>query len=348
GGWLTDQYGWPWIFYINVPFSILGTFMVSLFVEDPLYLRRGLKQVDWIGIGLLAVGLTTMQVVLERGQDNNWFESGWIIAGAVITAFALLGLAVWDFRSREPVVNFRLLRDVPLSTGCSMGLIFGITFYGTTFSLPALLQNLLGYPAYEAGLVLLPRGVSLLLLLPVVGWLYNKVDPRILLMIGIALVYSAYEKIAHLSADVDFWTIVLPLMIMGAGMPFMFVTMTTVSLSTIKPKDMTTASGLYTLGRRVGGNIGYALTATLVDRRFTFHRARLVERITQMNPTFGGLHAGLSAQMIHRGFDPAAAQSKALALIQGLFGVMLIAILPLILLFPGRRSKARGIKEVPF
>ena len=182
-------------------------------------------------------------------------------------------------------------------------------------------------------------------------------------MIGIALVYSAYQKIAYLSADLDFWTLAIPLLIMGAGMPFMFVTMTTVSLSTIEPKDMTTASGLYTLGRRVGGNIGYALTATLVDRRFTSHRTRLLEHINILNPTFGGMHAGLSAQMIRRGFDPVTAQRKALALIDRLvsrqatmmayndvswiFGVMLIAILPLILLFPGRRSKARGIKEVP-
>jgi len=128
GGWLTDQYGWPWIFYINVPISILGFFMVSLFVEDPLYLRRGLKQIDWVGIGLLTIGLTIMQVVLERGQENNWFESGWIAAGAVITAAALVGLLFWDVRSKEPVVNFRLLRDLPLGAGCSMGLVFGITF----------------------------------------------------------------------------------------------------------------------------------------------------------------------------------------------------------------------------
>jgi MFS transporter, DHA2 family, multidrug resistance protein len=169
GGWLTDNYGWPWVFYINIPVSIVGILMVSAIVEDPPYLRRGITRVDWGGIALLAIGLTGMQIVLERGQENNWFHSRWITAGAIITVMALTTLVFWELRSREPVVNFRVLRNIPLSIGSGIGLLFGIAFFGTTFSLPQFTQHLLHYPAYQAGLVLLPRALTLFLTMPVVG-----------------------------------------------------------------------------------------------------------------------------------------------------------------------------------
>ncbi len=180
GGWLTDNYGWPWVFYINIPVSIVGILMVSAFVEDPPYLRRGVTRVDWAGMGLLTLGLTGMQVVLERGQENNWFQSRWITAGALLTGLALTTLVLWELRTREPIINFRVLRNVPLSVGAGMGLLFGMVFFGTTFSLPQLTQHLLHYSAYQAGLVLLPRSITLFLLMPLAGWLFNYMDPRLL------------------------------------------------------------------------------------------------------------------------------------------------------------------------
>src|SRR5262245_65013161 len=137
GGWLTDNYGWPWIFYINIPFSIVGMLMVGTFVEDPPYLQRGVTNIDWLGIVLLTVGLTGMQIVLERGQEHQWFQSTWIPAGTVVTVVTLTSLVVWELCAREPIINFRVLRNIPLSVGAGVGLLFGLALYGTTFSLPA-------------------------------------------------------------------------------------------------------------------------------------------------------------------------------------------------------------------
>lgn len=361
GGWLTDHYGWPWIFFINVPVAALGILMVGLFVADPPYLRRNVRRIDWISILSLAVSLTTLQLVLERGEANQWFSSAWITAGAVTCFVSFTFLVFWDLRSEEPVVNFRLLRDIPLSVGSGMGLIFGLTLYGTTFSLPALLQNLLGYSAYDAGLVLLPRGIGLLLLLPVAGWLYNHVNPRVLVIAGIGLVFVSYRQIAYLSTNVSFDSLLIPLLIMGAGMPFLFVTLSTLSLATISREHMTTASGLYTLGRRVGGNIGYALVATLVDRRMQIHHARLIANVSALNPAFQKYYSTLFNVMTRHGFGSVTAQDKALAVIHGvvnqqammmayndvswLFGIMFLALVPFVILLPKKRPSRAPLES---
>ena len=147
GGWLTDNYGWPWIFYINVPVSIVAIGMVNAFVKDPAYLRRGIARVDWVGMALLTAGLTGMQIVLERGNEHNWFASRWIMVGTVLTLATLIFLVVWELRVGEPIVNIRVLRNTALSVGAGVGFLFGIAFFGTTFSLPQLTQHLLHYPA---------------------------------------------------------------------------------------------------------------------------------------------------------------------------------------------------------
>jgi MFS transporter, DHA2 family, multidrug resistance protein len=273
GGWLTDKYGWPWIFYINVPFSIVGILMVSVFLEDPHYLRRGVRRVDWIGILLLTVGLTGMQVVLERGQEEDWFASTWIVAATIVTLLCLTALVVWELRRSEPVMNVRLLRNLPLAAGSSIGVLFGLVLYGSTFLLPALLQTLLGYTAYEAGITLLPRALTIFAMMPLVGWAYNYFDARWMLVIGIVLISWSMHLLGQLNANVGFWNLTPILVLMGLGMPFMFVTLTTVSVSTVPREYMTDASSIYTLSRRVGGNIGYALLATIVDRRGQLHRA---------------------------------------------------------------------------
>jgi DHA2 family multidrug resistance protein len=361
GGWLTDRYGWPWIFYINVPFSLVGMLLVNISVEDPPYLRRGVMRTDWLGIALLAIGLTGMQIVLERGEEKGWLESNWIVGASVITGIALTLLVVRELRAREPIVDLRLFRNVPLSVGSAMGLIFGVALFGTTFVLPAFAQNLLGYSAYESGMVLLPRAIALFAVMPLAGWLYNYLDARLLVGFGVAILYWSYQDLAHLSLDLSLSTLVPPLLLLGAGMPFIFVTMTTVSVATIPREDMTAASSLYTLARRVGGNMGYALVATLVDRRSQLHRANLVPNITNLSPLYPNLQAGLTSYLLGRGFDPVTAHQKALALIDTtvnrqaamlayndiswFFAIIFLAALPLLLFLPRRRISTyqRGI-----
>jgi DHA2 family multidrug resistance protein len=357
GGWLTDHYGWPWIFYINVPFATAGIIMISLFLQDPPYLRRGLSKVDWLGIALLALGLTGMQVVLERGQEVNWFESNFIVAATLITVVSLSALLWWEWHDGEPVLNLRLLRNAALGAGSAIGLLFGVALYGSTFLLPAMLQTLLGYPAYDAGIALLPRAMTLFVMMPVVGWLYNRIDPRLLIALGIGLVFWSFRGLAHLSAGIEFWNLVPILVVMGLGMPFMFVTLTAVSVSTVSREHVTEASSLYTLSRRVGGNIGYAMLATLIDRRTQFHRARLVPNLASTSSTFAAAQGHLTALLTQRGVPATVAAQKATGMIDGfvnqqagimayndaawVVGLTFLATLPLLWLFP-RRSRSAG------
>jgi MFS transporter, DHA2 family, multidrug resistance protein len=357
GGWLTDHYGWPWIFYINVPVSIVGILMVATFVFDPQYLRRGVKKVDWLGIALLAVALTSMQIVMERGQQENWFDSNMIRLGAVVCAASFIGLIYWEMNIGEPVVNFRILRNLTLSLGSFMGVIFGIALFGTTFILPQFTQELLGYPAFQAGLILAPRAVMLLVCMPIVGRLYRHLDARVLVVFGILVTCWSYYDLARLSLEAGFWNLVPTLLIMGVGMPFMFVTLTTLSLSTIPRAYMTDASGLYTLARRIGGNIGYALVATLVARGQQIHRVQLVSHITPYNSNLADFQRLAAGLLDHAGLNPAAVQQTGQALLNALvkrqaammayndvswiLGLLFLATIPFALILPSRKRIAR-------
>jgi DHA2 family multidrug resistance protein len=357
GGWLTDNYGWEWIFFINVPIGVLGIFLINIVVQDPPYLRRGLRRIDWTGIILLSMTLTMMQIVLERGEEKDWFESGWIVAGSVIALVALAALIFWEFRDREPVVNIRLLRNVPLSVGSSIGLIFGIGLFGTTFLLPQFTQDLLGYTAYDSGLVLFPRAISLFLIMPVVGWLYKKMNIHVMVGFGLLAIVYSYFLLAHLSLEISFWTFVPMLLVMGIGMPFVFVTLTTVSLSTVPRSSMTEASSLYTLARRIGGNIGYALAASVVSSRLQFHHARLAEHIAPGNPVFRGFEQSMAGYLTRSGSDPVTAGRQMTMLVDGLvnrqarmlayndtslvFGILFLVVMPLLLLIPRRKNLVR-------
>jgi len=360
GGWLTDNYGWPWIFFINIPVSIVGIFMVSAFVHDPHYLRRGVRKVDWIGIMLLTVSLTAMQIVLERGQSENWFDSRLIILGTVICVAALVGLVFWELKAPEPVINFRILHNMSLTLGSAMGVIFGIALFGTTFILPQFTQELLGYPAFQAGLVLAPRAFMLLLFMPIVGKLYNYVDVRALVLFGVGVIFWSYYDLAGLSLAAGFWNLVPTLLIMGVGMPFMFVTISTVSLATVPRPDMTDASSLYTLARRVGGNIGYALAATMVARGQQIHRSYLVGHINPFSPIYVEFSRKAAKVLGHTGLNAHAQQHAVCALadrivnmqstmlaynkLSWVFGLMFLSTIPLVLLLPGR--SALGEKSV--
>ena len=354
GGWLTSHYGWPWIFFINVPVSIVGIFMVVAFVHDPHYLRRGVRKVDWLGIALLATALTSMQIVLERGQSQNWFDSHMIVLGTAVCVMSLAGLVYWELKALEPVINFRILRNIPLTLGSAMGLVFGIALFGTTFILPQFTQSLLGYPAFQAGLVLAPRAFMLVLCMPVVGRLYNHVNARVLVMTGVGVTFLGYYNLAGLSLAAGFWNIVPILLTLGIGMPFIFVPISTLALATVPQSVMTDATSLYTLARRVGGNIGYALAATIVARGQQIHRACLVGHVNQFNPIFTEYSRITTKVMGQTGLNPQAVQNTVHALVSRtvniqstmlaynevslIFGFLFLSTIPLVLLLPRRAA----------
>jgi DHA2 family multidrug resistance protein len=242
-----------------------------------------------------------------------------------------------------------------------MGLLFGMALFGTTFSLPAFTQRLLHYSAYEAGWVLFPRAVTLFLVMPIAGWLFNHVNSRLLIAVGVGLTYWGFHQLAHLSLDAGFWDLAPIMLLMGAGMPCIFVTLSTVSLRAVRREDMTAATGLYTLARRVGGNISYALVATFIERFSIIHRSDLVKHVSDFNSLFLDRQTTLTSRLIQQGADPVAAQSRALALanaevnrqatmlayndIAWIFGFMFLGTLPLLLLLRARRAAQPTIER---
>jgi DHA2 family multidrug resistance protein len=362
GGWLVDNYGWRWIFYINLPFCVAGLLMVTAFVHDPPYLKRGLARIDWGGIALLTAGIIAMQIVLERGQEVDWFASRAIVAGTIIGAVSLSGLVAWELYSHEPVIDFRLFRNRELSVGSALGSMLGFVLYGSTFILPQLTQDLLGYDAYQAGLVLLPRALVMLALMPLVGRIYNSVNLRLLTLGGLTALAFSQWSLAHLSLQIGFWSFLLPLLFLGAGLGSTMVPLSTISLSTIARTNMTGASGLYTLTRRIAGNVAYAMLATVVDRREQYHRYELVQNVTRMNPAYRQLQQGFDSRLVRFGFSRPDAAPRAVAMVNGVLNqqatmmayndanwiclVLALAALPLVMLLP-RRAPLGGSGETP-
>jgi MFS transporter, DHA2 family, multidrug resistance protein len=350
GGWLVDNYGWQWVFYINVPFCIVGLMMVSAFVHDPPYLKRGVASIDWTGIGLLTLGLTTMQVVLERGEEVDWFSNHWIVLGSVIAVVAILALIAWELHTKEPVINLRLFRNVPLSVGSGLGMIIGFALFGSSFLLPQFTETLLNYPAYQAGMVLMPRAVAMMMTMPLVGRLYNRISPRILIAIGVVALAFGYWKLGHFTLSVSFGNFLPILVITGVGMGAAMVTMSTVSLSTVARSQMTSASSLFTLSRRISGNVAYATLATLLARRSQVHRSELVDGMRRTNPLFRSTDAQFRSFLASRGIASTPSRRSDLAMIDQivnrqstmmsyndsfwLMAVMLVAVLPFLFLFP--------------
>lgn len=354
GGYLIEFMGWPWIFYINVPVGLAGIVMVAMFIHDPHYLRRGVRRIDWLGIVLLTVGLTGMQLVLERGQEKNWFDSKLIIVGTIVTLSALIFFVFWELHNEHPIVNIRIMKNMPLSVGALLGGLFGVGLFGSTYILPQVTQELMGYPALESGLVLLPRAIALLCVMPIAGALYSRVSPRWLVAGGLGLVVLSFVSLSNLTLAYGVWDFVPPLLLMGAGMPFVFVTLSTVSLSTIQRESMTEATSIITLSRRVGGNIGYAWSATILARREQFHHAVLSEHVSESNPVYQAyrhqaeslFHAagyvGNQATVMTHALVSRVTDIQSLILsyqdVARVFAVMFVFALPLILLMPGRRK----------
>ncbi len=316
GGWLTESLSWPWVFYINVPVAAVGLTLVSIYVYDPPHMKRGINKVDWMGIILIGIGLTALQIVLERGQDEDWFDSNFIIVMTILTIITLTVLVLWELKTEEPIVDFRVLLNLNLSASCFVVLIFGIVMFGTTFILPQFLQNLLDHGPYETGLVMLPRGIALFCMMPIVGHLYNLVDYRILMCSGVALAMTSLILMSGLSLQTDYWDMVSRLVILGFGMPFVFVTLTTVAFSTTAVTDINSATSLYNLARRLGGNLGFAVMAILLERRTALHRVNMVGNITESNATFLSYKETLSDMLVRKQIDPHTAQTKAMGLIE--------------------------------
>jgi MFS transporter, DHA2 family, multidrug resistance protein len=285
GGWLTDSYSWRWCFYINLPVGLLALLLIQLLVFDPDYIRNHkVKQIDYVGLALLAIGLGALQIVLDKGQREDWFESAWLTRMAVASAVALVLLVIWELRVRDPVINLRALRDRNLAIGTLMMFGFGFALYGSTVLYPIVLQTLLNYTALLSGLALSPGGIATLICMPICGRLISHVDPRRLILCGFITCATALYLMSGFSLQMAFSNAAWPRVLFGVGLAFTFVPLTTVAFATISRETMGNATGIFNLMRNIGGSAGIAAVTTLLARRAQFHQSVLGAHLSAYNP----------------------------------------------------------------
>ena len=315
GGWLTDQYSWPWVFYVNVPIGVVCILLVTRFVEDPPYLVRSRGKIDFSGLALMTVGLGALQLMLEKGQDVDWFQSSFIVWLAVASVLGLAGFVWRELRVERPAVDLGLFRNVPFSSATALGGVLGMGLYGALFLLPLFLQQLLGYPAMKSGLALMPRSLAMAVVMPIGGLLYNRVGPRALVGTGLAVSAFSFWDLAHLSSDTGIWDILLPQIWQGVGFSLLFVALSTAALSSIPKAKMTAASGLYNVVRQVLGSVGIALSATELTRGQAIYHDRLAEHVTIYGAATQSWLQAVTAGMMRRGADAATAAREALKIL---------------------------------
>lgn len=316
GGWLTDTYSWPWIFYINVPIGIVNFLLVSRFVEDPSYLVRRKGNIDWLGLGLMITGLGALQLMLESGARNDWFESAFVLRLAFIAVIGLV-LFVWrELNTPHPAVDLRILKNVSFASATALGGILGIALNGSLFLLPLFLQNLLGYPAMKSGLALMPRSLAMAVIMPIGGRFYNKLGPRVLVGSGLIITGLSFWQLSHLTSQVGFWDILWPQVWQGVGFSLIFVALSTAALATIARPEVTAATGLYNVSRQVFGSVGIAVAATQLTAGVTRYHAILAENVGSANAAATRWLSSTTAAMIARtGVDAETARKQALKLL---------------------------------
>lgn len=358
GGWLTDQYSWPWIFYVNVPIGIVNLLLVQRFIFDPPYFAREKGRIDWSGLGLMAVGLGALQLMLEKGQGKDWFASSLICWLAVLAGVGLV-LFVWrEVTAERPAVDLKILRNVPFASGTVLGGVLGMGMFGTLFLLPMFLQNLLGFPAMASGVAMIPRSLASAVVGPIGGRFYNRLGPRVLVAIGLILNAVGFWQFSHLTSQVGAWDILWPQVWQGAGMGLLFVAIATAALATIPKPRMTAATGLYNVVRQVSASIGIAIAATQIDVGTHRYHDLLAEHVTIYSEGSRLMLQRLTAAMVHAGSDSVTAAQRSLAILDHrvtqqavvlsynhlfeLAAALFVVALPLTLLLAARRQAARA------
>ena len=361
GGWITDNYTWRWIFLINIPVGVCSLLLTSLLIFDPPYLLRktlrdGLK-IDYMGLGLLATGLGALEIMLDEGQRNDWFSSHGIVAAAVIAAIGLVGVVVWELRQKEPVVDFRLLKDRTFAISTASMFILGFVLYGSTMALPLFLQTLLGYTAMQSGMALSPGGLMIMVMMPVVGILLSKIEARWLIIFGLVTSSLGLFEMSHWNTQINFGHAVSARVMQSFGLAFLFVPINTVAFSFIARAKTGYATGLINLARNMGGSSGIAICTTLIARREQFHQQRLVEHLSPLDaPYQASLHSA-TRLFVSQGSDQVQAAAQAHGMIYNMvqqqaamlsfnevfwaLGVLFLAVIPLMFLMK-KTGPAKG------
>ncbi|HJT88936.1 MAG TPA: DHA2 family efflux MFS transporter permease subunit [Bryobacteraceae bacterium] len=314
GGWLTTDYSWRWIFFINVPVSVVGILLVELFVFDPPYIRRRAARIDYWGMGMLATGIAALQIMLDKGQEDDWFGSSFIVIMAVIAVAGLVGFVIWELRTRDPIVHFSLFRHRTFAVGTALAMIAFLAVYGSIVLIPLFMQTLLNFPAFTAGEWNTPRGIATLIVMPVAGFLIGRRwDMRALIFTGLLVAGVGSYEFSHLNLSAGPWDFVVPQMIMGAGLSFMFVPLATITVDPIPAEEMGYATSLTGLSRNIGSGIGISIFTTVLARRQQFHQLRLVANLSRHQPEFAHTRSAIEGYLAQHGNSLGMAAKEALA-----------------------------------
>ncbi len=311
GGWITDSFTWRWIFFINIPIGIISILMTTMLIKNPPYMKKLRLRIDYIGIAFLSVGLGFLQVVLDKGQRDDWFGSHFIVWASILGAAGLIGAVIWELLQKEPVVDLHLLKERNFAVAVFTMYILGFVLYGTTVLLPILMQTLMGYSAMQSGLVLLPGGAIMIAILPIVGFLLGKFEARWLVVVGLAITASGLFMMSHFDLQMGMWTLVTVWIVSRAGVAFLFVPINVIAFYFVAPKKTNDATGLINLARNIGGSMGISFVTTLLDRGAQKHQAILSGHITSLTPGFQNQIHALAQRLIAAGSSPIEALRQA-------------------------------------
>jgi MFS transporter, DHA2 family, multidrug resistance protein len=359
GGWLTDSYSWRWVFYINLPVGIASLVMTQLYIFDPPYLKAESRAVDYWGIGMLAVGIGALQIVLDKGQEEDWFSSQAITLLAVISGVTLIALVIHELTADDPIVDLRVFKERSYAVGVLLMTVVGFVLYGSMVLLPIMLQTVLGYPALQAGIAMAPRGIGSFFMMPVTGIMTGRFDNRKLLAAGFFVGGITLIWLGQLNLQAGYWDIFWPQLIQGVGMSLLFVPLTTVTMDAIPRERMGNATSLFNLMRNIGGSVGIAMTGTMLARQQQTVTSVLGANVTGYDPASRAMLSQMRAAMMAAGADPATATSRSYGAIFGmvqkqatmvsfvslfrLLGFLFVILIPLVLIM--KRPK-RGAEPI--
>lgn len=364
GGWITDNFSWRWIFYVNVPVGILSILLTTFVVSDPPYMKRiKLKEgfrIDYIGIGLISLGLGSMQVILDKGQRDDWLSSGFIQFFFVLTLVGIIAGILWELRQKDPVVDLRMLKERNFAVATLAMFFLGFVLYASTVLIPQFLQQMMGYSAELAGLALSPGGAVIMFMMPVVGILVSKVDTRILMTFGCVVSALALFVMAGWDLSIDFRHAAEARMLQTFGLAFLFIPINVAAFAYVPREKTNMGTGIINLARNIGASVGIATVTTMLERRTQFHQAQLAEHVNVYSAAYHRFVDGTQLKLVSAGSSVAHAAQQASAMVYGalqrqaailafvddfkMLGVVFLAVIPFFVLL---RKPAGGHKDIP-
>ena len=318
GGWITDNFSWRWIFFINIPVGLLSLFLTNMLITDPPYLKNQKRtgfRVDYIGLGLLALGLGTLQVVLDKGQRDDWFGSHFIVAMVAICVVSLVAVVFWEWNHKDPIIDLKLFKERSFAIGNLLMFMVGFALLSSTVLLPLFTQTLLGYTAQEAGFALLPGGFAIILAMPLVGFLLGRTDARRLLVFGLAVLSIALFRMTRFDLAIDFNTVAGARALQALGLAFLFVPINTTAYAFLPKEKNNAASGLINLSRNIGGSVGISLVTTMLARRAQVHQAYITGHVNAGSAQLQSVLAATTHAFIARGSSSFEASRQAYGLV---------------------------------